>query len=230
MPAGTPFSYKSDSLISYEAGVKAATADGNFSVDVAVFHIDWTDIQLFTVINNFGLNANGGKAKSDGVEFTTTLRPTRGFVVSLNGAYTRSRLTTDTDPNVGGLAGDRLPFTPEFNWNANADYSWSLGGETEAYAGASLRSLSKQRANFDAGFVALYGLDRPVVPAYEVIDLRAGIDFRRFTVEVFAKNLGNSHGVTDVATGGGLPVAPEGAISTGIIRPRTFGITLGAGF
>lgn len=229
-PAGTPYSYQSDTLISYEFGVKAETADRSFAIDAAAFHIDWTDIQLFTVINGFGVNANGGKAKSDGFEFTTTLRPTRGFTVSLNGAYTRSRLTTDTDPNVGGLAGDRLPFTPKFNWNVNADYSWNIGGDTEAFVGASLRALSKQRANFDAGFNAAFGLDRPTVAAYEVIDLRAGVDFGRFTIEAFAKNLGNSHGITDVVTGGGLPVAPGGAISTGIIRPRTFGITLGAGF
>ncbi|UZK65373.1 TonB-dependent receptor [Sphingomonas sp. M1-B02] len=229
VPAGTPLSYKSDSLISYEVGVKAETADNSFSIDAAAFRINWTDIQLFTVINGFGLNANGGKAKSEGFEFTATARPTRGFVVSLNGAYTRARLTNDTDPNVGGLAGDTLPFTPEFNWNANADYSWNVGGETEAFVGASLRSLSKQRANFDAGFGAAYGLDRPTVPAYEVIDLRAGLDFGRFTVDIFAKNLANARGVTDVSTGGGLPVAPNGAITTGIVRPRTFGITLGAG-
>jgi iron complex outermembrane recepter protein len=230
VPAGTPLSYKSDSLISYEVGVKAQTADNSFSIDAAAFRIDWTDIQLFTVINGFGLNANGGKAKSEGFEFTATMRPTRGFVVSLNGAYTRARLTNDTDPNVGGLAGDRLPFTPEFNWNANADYTWGLGGETEAFVGASLRSLSKQRANFDAGFGAAYGLDRPTVPAYEVIDLRAGVDFGAVSVDIFAKNLGNSHGITDVSTGGGLPVAPNGTITTGIVRPRTFGISLGAGF
>jgi outer membrane receptor protein involved in Fe transport len=230
VPAGTPLAYKSDSLISYEIGVKAQTADDSFSIDAAAFRIDWTDIQLFTVINGFGLNANGGKAKSEGFEFTATLRPTRGFVVAFNGAYTRARLTTDTDPNVGGLAGDRLPFTPKFNWNVNVDYSWSLGGETEAFVGASLRSLSEQRANFDAGFGAAFGLDRPTVPAYEVVDLRAGVDFGRFTLDVFANNLADSRGMTDVSTGGGLPVAPNGAITTGIVRPRTFGITLGAGF
>src|SRR3546814_4363769 len=65
--------------------------------------------------------------------------------------YTNARLKADTDPNVGGLSGDRLPFTPKFNWNANVDYSWGLGGDTEAYVGASLRSLSKQRANFAGG-------------------------------------------------------------------------------
>src|SRR3546814_6772738 len=129
-----PRSTRTDTLFPYttlfrSAGIKAETADRSFAIDAAAFHIDWTDIQLFTVINGFGLNANGGKAKSDGFEFTATLKPTRGLVASLNGAYTHARLTTDTDPNVGGLAGDRLPFVPKFNWNANVDYSWNLGTE-----------------------------------------------------------------------------------------------------
>src|SRR3546814_20434611 len=68
-----------------------------------------------------------------------------------------------------------LPFGPKLNGNANVDYSWNLGTETKAFVGASLRSLSKQRANFDAGFGALYGLGRRTIPAYEVIDLRAEI-------------------------------------------------------
>src|SRR3546814_12269173 len=87
-----------------------------FAIDAAAFHIDWTDIQLFTVINGFGLNANGGKEKSDGFEFTATLRPARGFVFSLNGAYTNARLQAVTDPNVGGLSGDRPPLSSHVIW------------------------------------------------------------------------------------------------------------------
>src|SRR3546814_12425546 len=89
-----PRSTRTDTLFPYTTLFRSA------------FHIDWTDIQLFTVINGFGLNANGGKAKSDGFEFTATLRPARGFVFSLNGAYTNARLKADTDPNVGGLSGE----------------------------------------------------------------------------------------------------------------------------
>ena len=230
VPAGTPLSYRSDSLISYEAGVKAQTADRSFTIDAAAFHITWDDVQLFTVINNFGVNANGGKAKSDGFEFTATARPTAGLTVSANGAYTRARLTTDTDPTLGGLAGDRLPFTPKFSWSVNADYNFKIGGEAEAFIGGSLRNLSKQRANFDAGFTALFGLDRRTIPAYDVVDLRAGIDLGRFSIEAYAKNVGNTRGITSVSTGGGLPVAPNGALAAGILRPRTIGITVGAGF
>src|SRR3546814_13060078 len=88
-----PRSTRTDTLFPYTTLFRSAeTADRSFAIDAAAFHIDWTDIQLFTVINGFGLNANGGKAKSDGFEFTATLRPARGFVFSLNGAYTNARL------------------------------------------------------------------------------------------------------------------------------------------
>jgi hypothetical protein len=73
------------------------------------------------------------------------------------------------------------------------------------------------------------------VRPYNVIDLFAGVNFGRFDLEAYVKNLGNSHGVTSVTGltvfGGspdtGFPLFPNGAIGTGIIRPRTIGLTLG---
>ena len=66
----------------------------------------------------------------------------------------------------------------------------------------------------------------------------AGLDFGRFNIEAYIKNVGNSHGVTSTTGltvfGGspdtGFPIYPNGAIGTGIIRPQTFGISLGANF
>ncbi len=224
-PPGTPSDYRSDSLISYEIGLKAETDDRTFGIDIAAFHIDWDDIQLFAVINDFGVNANGGTAKSDGVEFTATLRPGPGYTLSLNGAYTNARLTSDTDPLIGGRAGDKLPFVPQISAAANADYEWSVGDAT-AYVGGSVRVLDKQPGNFDATYLATYGR-QVTIPSYEVLDLRAGVDFGRFSIEAYAKNLTNSRGRTSADTSGSFPF---GAVGTGIIRPRTFGVTLGAGF
>ncbi len=54
VPPGAPAevqTYDSDSLISYEVGIKAQTADGRFSIDAALFHIDWKDIQLIATVN-----------------------------------------------------------------------------------------------------------------------------------------------------------------------------------
>jgi len=232
LPPGAPAElghYDSDSIVSYEAGVKAETRDHRFSIDAAAFHINWKDIQLFAVVSGFGINANGSSAKSDGFEFTATARPVPGLDLSANGAYTNARLTGDTDPLVGGRDGDRLPFTPKFSGALNADYSWRLGTNMTAHFGGSLRHLSGQHANFDPDFVATFGHQRHI-RAYDVIDLNAGVDFGRFDVQAYVKNLNNSHGVTST-TGttvfGPFPLFPDGAIGTGIIRPRTFGVTLG---
>lgn len=218
--------YGSDSLISYELGLKAETVDRTFSIDITAFHIDWKDIQVFGQVNDFGVNFNGGKAKSDGVEFTTTLRPAQGLSFSLNGAWTNAKLKDDTPPLVGGLSGDRLPYTPEFSIGANADYEWELGGDTTAYVGASVRSLSKQPAGYDLAFRIANGRQR-YLPAYEVVDLRAGVDFGRYSIELYAKNLTDSEGKTSLEAPANIPF---GAAGTGVIRPRTIGATLTAGF
>lgn len=224
---GVPSTYRSDSLISYEAGIKAETSDHSLSVDVAGFHIDWNDIQLFAEVNNFGVNANGGKAVSDGAEATFTLRPTRGLDLSINGAYTNAHLTQATDPLIGGRAGDKLPYVPKVSAAANGDYDWALGGHT-AFIGGSLRMVSKQSADFDPAFLASYGRQR-AIPSYVVGDAHIGYDLGKFSVEVYAKNIGNERGITSVVTGGGLPPAPNGAVNVGLIRPRVVGLSLTAG-
>lgn len=228
--------YKSDSLVSYEVGVKAQSADHRFSVDADAFHIDWKDIQLFAVESGFGFNTNGSSAKSDGVEATFDARPIRGLDLSVNAAYTNARLTGPTPATVGGRSGDQLPFTPKFAASLNADYQWLLVGTTKAHLGGSLRHLSQQTATYDADFVAAHGHQRQV-PAYDVIDLNAGVIIGRWNVDAYVKNLGDSRGITSL-TGltvfgppdhpeAGFPLYPGGAIGTGIIRPRTIGITVG---
>jgi len=230
-PANTPASFGPDTVTSYEFGFKGDTADRVFGFDVSLFHIDWQNIQLITVINGFGLNINGSSATSDGAEFAFTFRPVPGLVTSINGAFTDAKLTADAPPEVGGLNGDRLPFTPQFSFAASVDYEWSVGGDATAFAGGSVRVLGEQSGDFDATFRAANGRQR-LVKSYDVIDLRAGVDFGKFEVEVFGRNLTNSQGRTSTGalTASGLPTTPNGAIETGIIRPRTIGISLSTEF
>ncbi|WP_156841663.1 TonB-dependent receptor [Novosphingobium aquimarinum] len=230
-PADTPRTFDSDSLVSYELGLKAQTPDRSFSIDITAFHIDWKDIQLLAVVNDYGVNANGGKAKSDGVEFTATMRPTQGFVASVNGAYTHARLAQDTPAVVGGFDGDRLPFTPKWSVATNVDYDWALGPDTDAYIGGSIRLVGDRAANFSPEFIAV-NARQPELDGYATVDLRAGVIRGPFSVELYAKNLTNSAGRTDLSISSGYPALgefPNGAVGAGVIRPRTFGITLGAG-
>ena len=149
------------------------------------------------------------------------MRPTEGLDFSVNGAITNARLTQDS-PAAGGLAGDKLPFSPRYSIGVNGDYRWAMAGPLKPYIGASLRSLSKQ-----AGPLGLLAGKRPIIPAYEVVDLRAGLDLGRFSVEAYARNLTNADGKTSVGT---LGVYPAGAVGTGVIRPRTVALSVSAGF
>lgn len=218
-------------MLSYEGGLKAETVDRTFGIDLSIYHIDWKNIQLLAVVNGFGINANAGGARSEGAEVTLTMRPTPGLEVSANGAYTDARLTADTSPLVGGFRGDQLPYTPKYSVSVNGDYHWTLGGKATAFTGASLRFLSNQSGSFDPNYTAAYG-HGVRVPAYEVIDLRAGVEFGKFTVEAYAKNLTNTMGITSNSPlkANGSFNYPNGALGTGVIRPRIVGLALTAAY
>ncbi|HKS56642.1 MAG TPA: TonB-dependent receptor [Steroidobacteraceae bacterium] len=224
-PPGTPATYKSDSLTSYEAGLKGSWLDRALSLDFAAYYLDWEDIQLFANINDTGVNANGGTAVSKGLEFTLATAPAEGLTVSLNGAYTDAYLTKPTDPVVGGLNGDRLPFVPKLSLNLDVDYQWPVFGTSNAYVGASARSLRDQVAAFDQRNPNGSQLE---VPDYEVIDVRAGLLLDRWTIELYCKNVGDEIGRTSLA--GDPGTFPDDAYASGVIRPRTIGLSATVGF
>ncbi len=223
-PPGTPASYDSDSLTSYEVGLKTATAGGGLSLDVAAFYLDWQDIQLFALINNVGLNANGGTAVSKGLEFTATARATSGLSFSLTGAYTDAYLTKDTDPVVGGLDGDPLPWVPEWSLGLGGDYEWSVFADSTAYVGGQVAYNGSRTADFSnrAADGSLRKAD-----SYTTVDLRTGIVMKRWSVELYGKNLTDERGINDIQPEGAYP---NGAVGIGVIRPRTIGLSIGARF
>lgn len=232
-PPGTPTTFEPDTVTSYEIGFKGDTADRTASIEAAIYHIDWNNIQLAAVVNGFGVNANGAGAKVDGAEITATLRPVRGLATSINLAINDAKLSGDTDPVVvAAVKGDPLPFTPKYAVSVNADYQWDLGGDVTASVGGSIRSLSRQSGNFDPAYRAIHG-HFPKVRAYEVIDLRAGVAFGRYAINAYFNNVGNSRGITATQAllgVAGLPRNAGGALGTARLRPRTFGINLTAGF
>jgi outer membrane receptor protein involved in Fe transport len=119
-----------------------------------------------------------------------------------------------------------LPYTPEWSLGLNASYEWSIGAEATAYLGGAIRYLSDQTAAYELAHRTANGRQREI-PSYEVLDLQTGVDFRRWSLELYAKNVTDSDGLTSV---GALGAAPNGAIGTGVIRPRTVGLAFGFEF
>ena len=230
--AAFPTTFDADTLTSYEAGLKTDIGR-RFSLDLAAYHLRWKDIQLFGSANNFGFNDNGEGARVNGAEGTLRYRPVRGLNLSLNAALIDAELTDDTPGLVGGEEGDTLPYTPKFSFGANGDYEWPLAAGATGFVGASVRYTGKQRAGFRSepavvgGEVVFVPLPQRRIRDYTTLDLRAGAEFRGFTLEAFARNLTNSKGVTSLDEAEGIP---GGGISAAFIQPRTIGFTLGTEF
>ncbi len=242
--AGFPTQFDSDTIVSYEIGVRAQTADRTFAIDAAAFHLDWDNVLIASTVTvngtPVGVNSNGQRARSQGFEATATLRPTPGLTLVANGAYTKARLLDDTVPAsgglnlTGGLAGDRLPYTPTWTTNLTADYEWNIGANALAYIGGTVNLLGDQAAGFNAAYRAAFG-QRVEIDGYAVVDARAGIDFGKFNLSVYARNLFNTFGVVSAE---GFPFAVPAAVggsgvqvlNGAIIRPRTLGATVGVRF
>lgn len=112
--------FRSDELESFEAGIKAETADRSFSVDLAVYHIDWKDIQISTAAGGVSLIANAGGAKVTGAEVTLAARPSRSFTATAGFAWQHARLADDS-AELGAPKGDRLPNVPRISAPASLD-------------------------------------------------------------------------------------------------------------
>ncbi len=217
-PPGTPRSYASDKTTNFEAGIKTGLFDGHLSLDVAAFLIDWNHIQLLEVVNNFGVNANGGKARSEGIEWDATLTPFRGLTVALSGAYTDAKLTSPA-PLLGGLPGDRLPYTPPLSVTLDGEYDWTLFGETNAFVGGTLAYVGGRTTDLGPG--------RTEIASYATLGLRAGVEYRRWRLEAYARNVTNDRGIANLSPPGDASGGNRGAV---IIQPLTVGTMLSANF
>lgn len=217
----TPDTFKPDTLTSYEVGYKADFLDKRASVSLSAFDIEWKDVQLLTVTDSIGMIANGGTARSKGIEFFSSLNPTPQWRLSAGLTYTDARLTQNV-PGIGAMSGDRLPNTAAFSGTANLDYLFNVGsyrsyvGATESYTGPR-----------NSGYTNSLSVPNFELPGYFTTDLRAGIDLRKANVSLFVHNLFNRRGMQNA----NITFVPSGGPAlVSIIQPLTVGMQIDVPF
>ncbi|HSZ09876.1 MAG TPA: TonB-dependent receptor [Steroidobacteraceae bacterium] len=222
LPAGVPLEYGSDKTTNVELGIKSTVLDGLLSIDVAAFHVDWTNIQLLELVDGFTVNGNGGKARSQGLEWTFGYVPVHGLTLSWVGAYTDANLTSPA-PAAHGNTGDPLPYAPKWSTSLDGEYDWAAFANYKAFAGGTWSYVGTRRTDFGS---AVDATDQVSLPSYHTYAVRLGLDNDHYRITLYGKNLADSRGITSYQSSG----APGLMGEIGVIQPRTVGLTLSAKF
>jgi iron complex outermembrane recepter protein len=228
---GVPLTYQSDSTTNYELGTRTSFLDNRLSLDVAAFLINWQKIQLTEYVESYSIDANGGSARSKGLEWTLGLSPVDGLKFLLTGAYVNANLTSDA-PAAGGADGDELSYVPKWSSALDGSYTWHAVNGYEAFAGATWSYTGSRVSDFGAtpevvGAAIVFAADpRATLPSYNTVNLRAGMENERWTFELYVKNVGDTRGITSYNNSN----TPDFGGAIALIQPRTLGAAVTARF
>jgi iron complex outermembrane recepter protein len=238
--------YQPDYLTNYEVGAKIALMDGKMRINSALYQQDWKQFQFsFLGANSFTEIHNGPNARIRG--FETDIAYVSG-PLSLSSAFaftdakTRQNLCLFTDPTlkctdpgnlVSAPAGTRLPITPQFKISGTGRYSVPIG----AAKGFGQISLSHQssassdlrQAVFEvfSGNVISPAAKTGRISAFNTVDIAAGADWSRYSVEFFVSNLFDERGELSRFSACGSCGQRPYILP---ITPRTVGLRLGGKF
>ncbi|MGJ3647788.1 TonB-dependent receptor [Sphingomonas sp. GlSt437] len=240
--------YQADTLTNYELGAKTTLFNGKVRLNAAIYQQDWDKFQFsFLGQNSFTEIHNGPNARIRGVEADATFN-SGGLSLNAAGSYTDAKtqqnLCLFDDPTyvcantgngnlVSAPKGTRLPITPQFKISGTARYTVPLSF-AKAYGQLNVAHQSSAASDIRT---AIYetGTGNIINPAAELgrlapfttIDLAWGLEWTRFNVELFARNVGDERGqlsrFEECGSCGQRPyIVP--------IQPRTIGIRAGAKF
>jgi len=219
-PPGTEL-YDEEHTWNFEGGVKTMWANGRVAANAAVFHTDWSDMQLnlpnVFVPGEFYI-ANVGGATSSGVELELNARVHPNVDVFGGIGYTKAEFKDDSISAGLLVGGNSVPYTP--------DYTGSLGIQLSRSLSQGATLYGRAEATFTGGFkyddLNIEGQD-----AYSLANFRAGVRGRLVFVEGWIRNAFDTNYIPVAFAYGAL--APSGFIGE-MGRPRTFGISAGVGF
>jgi len=139
--------FASETLTSYEAGLKTDLFDRKLRLNLAAFYSKYNDIQL-TLLScpqfsdpddpsddngPCAANANAGDAEIKGFEVEASLRPVEGLSIDGSLSYIDFEYTS-INPSAGGPSNpggpqldDVTPYTPKWKWSIGIQYKFDLG-------------------------------------------------------------------------------------------------------
>lgn len=221
-PASPPGSeaYGEESTWNVEGGVKTLWASGRVSTNVAVFHIDWQDLQLNVpdpaVPAQFYI-ANVGGATSTGVELELNARAAPGVDMFTSIGFTDAEFSEGSVSSGASVAGNKIPNTPEYTASAGLQYSREVRGATLLGRADLVLNGAFQYNDHNS-----LGQD-----AFSLVNLRFGVAGRNLRGEILVRNAFDTRYIPVAFPYPGL--APSGFVGE-MGAPRTVSVSVGVGF
>ncbi|MBL8543265.1 MAG: TonB-dependent receptor [Hyphomonadaceae bacterium] len=212
---GDVATFDSDSLRSYEVGLKSRWLDRRLTLNAAAFQVDWSDLQQRQGLAcGFTVNVNAGEAQLRGLELEMDWLLGEGTRVNVGVGYVDSEITDN-----GGLStvieGAPVQNVPEWTWSVALDQDFNVAGH-DAYLHA------------DYGFTdsSYSGNNSPTTPllrpSYAIANLRIGASFGVGELALFADNVfDEAANYADIPP---LGVQTPGRPRIVVNQPRTIGL------
>lgn len=161
--------YESDEIKNYEVGVKGLGFDNRFNYAVAVYQIDWTGMLTDVYMDECGFSytANGGSARSQGIEFESTTQLTDDLTMTFNFSHTNTEILEDNDA-IDAKAGDDMTMVPESNAYLAFDQAFNIM-DKQAFIRADYTYYGEYKTHFDVK-------EEDIVPSYGYVNLSARLE------------------------------------------------------
>lgn len=203
-----PKAYNSDAVWSYESGGKFRLFDNKLQLNAAAYYIDWTDMQVAVTLAGCGQNftINGGHTTSKGLDLQAQFRPTQDLSFSVAAAYNRSGYVdpvyapgASVTKTIVYNKGDTLN-VPEFSGTATAQYEHELLGHP-SFVRLDFNFQGRQNQGPSYGSAA-YNPYTHYIRSVQSLNLRAGVGYSGWDLNVYVNNLLDEHRVSNTAGNG----------------------------
>jgi len=221
---GTPYTYTPDTLNNYEIGWKTTSVQNRLLWNGAAYYMDWKDLQALIynalVCPSASYNINVGDARIYGVESNLAYQVNENLSLQASINYTDGHVTSTVNPNYQSYVGERLPFSPYFNWSWNLRYEHPLADNLRGYFQFDMAHKGDMYNGLNPNDVNT-GLPRVLQPAYTIMNLRLGLNpiNDHWLAEFYITNLADKNAIVYSNTGNF-----DLRLTTN--EPRVFGVRL----
>jgi iron complex outermembrane receptor protein len=235
----------SDSIWSYDLGLKSKWMDNRLLVNFGVYYLVWTNMQEAVSILTYNplcsaqIPTNLGEAVSKGIEFESEFAASEHWHFNMTLSTTDEKFTKvppGIGSSIGGVSlkpGDRLRMVAPMTAAVGAEFDFSLPPilESNRFTGfwrADYRYVGGRMDNF--GDVRLLqanpGRSKFFADAYNLTDMRIGVKSDDLTISLYASNVFNQLAVYESDQNAFQLNLREGSIN----QPRTIGLAIKKSF